>query len=111
MMEWLTIVVSIALPVIVGVSGWFFQRVISRTDSIQLEVAQMIQKKVQLEARLSALEKTSLTRDDLRDVVEQALMRAVAPITTELKAISANGQETRERLVRLEATYHARDGG
>lgn len=109
-MEWLSIALSIALPVVVAVAGWFFNRLVSRTDAMSSDVAKLTQKKAQIEARLAALEKTSLTRDDLRDVVEKALQKAVAPITQELRAISANGQQTRERLVRLEATYDARDG-
>ena len=53
------------------------------------------------DTRIDQLEKTSLTREDLRDVIEGALAKSTAPITVELKAITASSQQTRERLVRL----------
>ena len=108
MVEWLSLGVTVILPLCMAVIGWIFNRIVHRIDSIDKRVTRMATSTTDVEARLVALEKTSLTRDDLRDVIETALAKSVDPITQELKAICASSQKTRERLVRLEATFEAR---
>ena len=108
MIDWLAVVVSIVLPIVVGVGGWFGQRIVGRIDATERRVSEMASKAserdAKQDARLDALEKTSLTREDLREVLESSLSRAIGPITAELKAINSGHQETRERIIRLEAS-------
>ena len=62
----------------------------------------------QQDGRLESLEgRQALTREDLRDVLERQLAKATAPITRELEAIKVSSTDTRERLVKLEATVEA----
>lgn len=103
--EWLSIGVSIILPVAMAVVGWLFTRIVGRIDAIEKKVSDAFERDANQNARIESLEKNTLTREDLRDVMESALQKSTAPITTELKAISISSQETRERLVRLEASF------
>lgn len=104
MIDWLAIVVSVVLPVVVGVGGWFGQRIIGRIDAAERRIAEMSNKAsardTQQDGRLDNLEKTSLTKEAIREVLDAALQ----PLTQELKAISSSNQETRERIIRLEAS-------
>ena len=105
--DWLAVIVSIILPVVVGVGGWFGQRLVARIDSIDKRVSDMSTKASERDAiqdqQIDNLTRTSLTREDLREVLDSALQKAVSPITQELKAITTSNQETRERIIRLEA--------
>lgn len=104
MIDWLAIVVSVVLPIVVGVGGWFGQRIIGRIDAAERRIAEMSNKAsardTQQDGRLDNLEKTSLTKEAIREVLDAALQ----PLTQELKAISSSHQETRERIIRLEAS-------
>ena len=112
MVDWLTLAVSIVLPVSMAIVGWIVTRIVGRIDALETRVGSMdttaAERDSKQDARIDTLERTSLTREDLRDVIETALAKSTAPITLELKAISVEGQKTRERLVRLEATLEAR---
>jgi len=98
-----------------AVIGWIFSRIVGRIDGLEKRVGSMntsaAERDSKQDTRIDQLEKTSLTREDLRDVIETALAKSTAPITLELKAITVEGQKTRERLVRLEATLEARGAG
>lgn len=111
MVDWLSLIVSIILPIAMGVVGWLFTRVVGRIDQIEKRISEMASKAAERDAkqdvRIESLEKNTLTREDIRDVMESALEKSTAPITVELKAISVSSQETRERLVRLEAQIEA----
>ena len=112
MVDWLALIVSVVLPICMAVVGWLFTRIVGRIDTLEERVSAMGQAAAERDAKqdskIDGLEKTSLTREDLREVIEGALMKSVAPITMELKAITVQNQETRERLVRLETTVGAR---
>ena len=108
LIDWLAVIVSIVLPIVVGLGGWFGQRIIGRIDVTEQRVTEMASKASERDskqdARLYNLERTSLTREDLREVLESSLQRAIGPITEELRAINSGHQETRERIIRLEAS-------
>ena len=104
---WIEIVVSAGLTITVTVSGWMFSRIVSRIDKIEQRVIAMSERDSTQDARLVAIEKQTLTKDDLREVMDAALDKATAPITRELEAIKINSSQTRERLIKLEATYEA----
>ena len=107
MTEWVSIIVSVCLPVVVGVGGFFGSRLVNRIDALDRRVGEMATKAGQAQARIDQLERTSLTREALREVIDSALERAIGPITQELRAINTQSQDTRERIVRLEATQDA----
>ena len=61
-------------------------------------------------ATLAQIKESAITREQLADTLDQVLEKHAAPITSELRAIRADQvearrarQETRERLIRLEA--------
>lgn len=109
MIDWLAIVISVILPIVVGVGGWFGQRIVGRIDATERRIAEMSAKTSERDAkqdgRIDNLEKTSLTKEAIREVLDAALV----PLTQELKAISSSNQETRERIIRLEASSGRND--
>ena len=110
-MAWLELTVSAVLTITITVSGWMFSRIVNRIDKIEQRMSEMsssaAERDSQQDARINALEKQTLTKDDLREVMDAALDKATAPITQELQAIKINSDKTRERLIKLEATYEA----
>ena len=110
-MEWAELIVGGVLSIAITVGGWMFSRIVSRIDKIEQRLSDMARQAAERDAsqdaRLDSLDKQGLTKDDLREVMDQALDKATAPITRELEAIKINSSKTRERLIKLEATFEA----
>lgn len=105
--EMISITASTVLTVLFTAGGWFFTRAMKRIDAMEQSIIEGDKSSMELEGRLKSLETDKLTKGCLREVMDAALDKATSPITRELEAIKTSSTETRERLVRLEATFDA----
>ena len=96
-------IISGLLSVAIALLWWNFKRVVSRLDGLEGFRMGAV-------TDLSRLKDAMLTGKDLQEAMESTLEKSLAPVTSELRAIRADqiearkeAQNTRERLIRLEA--------
>ena len=96
-------VVSGLLTLLMSILWYQWRQAMGRIDKLETWRGEAL-------TTLAQIKESAITREQLADTLDQVLEKHAAPITSELRAIRADQvearrarQETRERLIRLEA--------
>ena len=96
-------VVSGLLTLLMSILWYQWRQALDRISKLEIYKGEAM-------TTIAKLKESAITRDQLAETLDQVLEKHAAPITSELRAIRADQvearrarQETRERLIRLEA--------